>query len=36
MVLLAVDPYCTILLGALILAAVWINSIRTVRMERAR
>jgi ribose transport system permease protein len=37
MVLLAVDPYwVTFLLGALILAAVWINRIRTVRMEKAR
>jgi ribose transport system permease protein len=37
MVLLAVDPYwVTFLLGSLILAAVWINRIRTVRMERAR
>jgi len=37
MVLLAVDPYwVTFLLGSLILAAVWINSIRTVRVERAR
>jgi ribose transport system permease protein len=37
MVLLAVDPYwVTFLLGSLILAAVWINRIRTVRMERSR
>jgi len=37
MVLLAVDPYwVTFLLGALILAAVWINRIRTAGMERAR
>jgi ribose transport system permease protein len=37
MELLAVDPYwVTFLLGSLILAAVWINRIRTVRMEGAR
>jgi ribose transport system permease protein len=37
MVLLAVDPYwVTFLLGSLILVAVWINRIRSVRMEGAR